>query len=434
MKNDAVDLLSRYIRLNTSNPPGNEHLAVEFLGGILNSKGIRYKVFESAADRLSMRAEIKGRGNKKPVIMLHHIDVVPANKADWSFDPFGGEIIDGYICGRGALDTKSLGILQLLAFLHIKESGLPLKRGLILLATADEESGGRRGVEYLLKEHPGDFQAEVVLNEGGYVESGIIPDRLVATISPGEKGPCWLKLKCQGKTGHGSVPHGQNALEHMTLALNRLLKYQPPLYMTPIAFEFLKRLALALGLVKASPNEDISEEQLLRAIADSGMSALPQIKALLHNTISLNMLKAGDRINVIPAYAEALVDMRLLPGQDLRKWLKLIRRKLGDPTIKISTFNTAHGNSSPMDAECYRTIEKALLQHFPGSICVPYLMLGTTDSHFFRERGIPAYGFCPTVVPLDHLSSVHGLDEKLSVDSLVKGVEVYTDIIRRLCL
>jgi acetylornithine deacetylase/succinyl-diaminopimelate desuccinylase-like protein len=433
MTNRAVELLSNYIKLDTTNPPGNEYLGAEFFSRILKSHGILFKTYQSKPGRASIRAVIKGSGQQKPLIMLHHMDVVPANGDEWSFDPFGGEVIHGYICGRGALDTKSLGIMQLLALLEIKKRGIKLRRDLIFLATADEESGGDCGVEFLLREYPDDFQAELILNEGGYLIKDAKSNSLVAMISPGEKGPCWLKLSRKGMPGHGSTPHSQNCLEKMTRAVNRLLNYEVPLEVTPIAAEYFKKLAQSWDVLKPYA-DDGREGTLLKILADNGLLAVPQISAMLRNTISLNMLKSGDRVNVIPSYAEALIDTRLLPGQDLKQWLQLIKNQLADDEIQIETVLGNEGNASDMYTESYNMIEKALLDYYPGAVVAPYLMTGTTDSRFFREKNMPAYGLCPVEVPPDNLRSIHGIDERLSIDSLIKGIEVYTEIIRRLCV
>jgi len=433
MTNRAVELLSNYIKLDTTNPPGNEYLGAEFFSRILESQGILFKTYQSKPGRASIRAVIKGSGQQKPLIMLHHMDVVPAKGDEWSFDPFGGEVIHGYICGRGALDTKSLGIMQLLALLEIKKRGIKLRRDLIFLATADEESGGDCGVEFLLREYPDDFQAELILNEGGYLIKDDKSNSLVAMISPGEKGPCWLKLSRKGMPGHGSTPHSQNCLEKMTKAVNRLLNYEVPLEVTPIAAEYFKKLAQSWDVLKPYA-DDGREGTLLKILADNGLLAVPQISAMLRNTISLNMLKSGDRVNVIPSYAEALIDTRLLPGQDLKQWLQLIKNQLADDEIQIETVLGNEGNASDMYTESYNMIEKALLYYYPGAVVAPYLMTGTTDSRFFRGKNMPAYGLCPVEVPPDDLKSIHGIDERLSVDSLIKGIEVYTEIIRRLCV
>ena len=432
MNNRAADLLCQYIRINTSNPPGNECLAATFFADILKKEGITFKTYESKPGRASIRAQIKGAGKEKPLILLHHMDVIAAKKQEWSFDPFGGEVLDGYICGRGALDTKSLGIIQLLAMLDIKRKKIKLDRDIVFLATADEESGADCGVEYLLREFPADFDAGLVLNEGSYVLSGVVPDRLVAMVSPGEKGPCWLKLKRKGIPGHGSTPHEHNPLERITHALKRLLDYKPPLKVTPIAAEYFKRMAQAWEQL-APYVEDGKDETLLKIVTESGLLSRAQVRAMLSNTISLNSLHAGDKVNVIPSYAEALVDTRVLPGENADEWVQRLTAFLNDSEIEIEHITRGSGNASGMNTDSYRIIEKALQEHYPGAITAPYLMLGTTDSRFFREKGIPSYGFCPIVVAQELMGSVHGIDEKISMESMARGVEIYTDIVERLC-
>ncbi|MDD5313087.1 MAG: M20/M25/M40 family metallo-hydrolase [Dehalococcoidia bacterium] len=433
MINEAVDLLQRYIRLNTSNPPGNEYLAVDFFTSIFKEAGIECKTYEPKPGRISIRAEIQGAGLQGPLILLHHIDVIAADKKDWSFDPFSGDIINGHICGRGALDTKSLGIMQLLAFLAIKKNGLKPSRNLVFLATADEESGADCGVDHLLRDYPHEFNADLVLNEGSYVVSGLLPNKLIAMISPGEKGPCWLRLKRKGLPGHGSTPHGHNPLEQLTKAVNRLLSYEPPVVITPIAGEYFKRLATDWDFLKPYA-VDGKPETLIKIIRDNDLLSMPQINAMVRNTISLNSLQSGARVNVIPSYAEAEVDIRLLPGQNMEEFMVLVKKHLSDDLIRIEPISQYEGNASDMNTESYRLIEMVLQEHYPDAITAPYLMLGTSDSRFFRDRGVTAYGFCPAVIPAEDLKSIHGNDERISIESMVTGTEIYKDIVRRLCI
>lgn len=430
--NDAVHLLSEYIKLDTSNPPGNEYLAANFFERILKAEQIPYKTYEKSPGRTSIRAEIKGLGNKQPLIMLHHVDVVDANRTEWSFDPFGGEIIDGYVCGRGALDTKSLGIMQLLALIDMKKRGMRPACDLIFLATADEESGADCGIEFLLREHADEFKASLVLNEGSNIVSGIIPDRLVALISPGEKGPCWLRLKREGIPGHGSIPHSNNPLEILTRATNRLLNYKQSPMLTPIVAEYFKKMASGQGFLKPYA-DDGREDTLFRLLKENGMMNQPRVNAMLHNTVSLNSIHSGNKVNVIPSYAEAEVDTRLLPGQEPDGWLNLIKSILNDDEIQIEIIQKSEGNASDYNIDSYRLIEQTLQKHYPTAITAPCLMLGATDSRFFRELGMLSYGFCPAVIPNEHLKTVHGIDERISVESMIKGTEVYKDIIENLC-
>jgi carboxypeptidase PM20D1 len=201
---------------------------------------------------------------------------------------------------------------------------------------------------------------------------------------------------------------------------------------TAIPAEYFRRLAAAWEFLKPYV-DDGREETLLKLLNETGFIAMPQVRAMLRNTVSLNGLHSGDKVNVIPSYAEAEVDTRLLPGQDVDAWLKEVKTLLDDDEIEIETLSTYPGNSSDMDTADYRLIEQALSHHYPGAVTAPYLMLGTTDSRFFRDRGITSYGFCPAVIPMEHMKSIHGFDEKISVDSFLKGVEVYKDILLRLC-
>ncbi len=432
MDNLPVELLRRYIRIDTSNPPGNEYLAASFFSEIFKREGVEFKTYQSDPGRVSVRATIKGSGNEKPLILLHHMDVIAADKKEWSFNPFGGEVIDGYICGRGALDTKSLGIIQLITFLAIKHRNIKVNRDIIFLATADEESGADLGVEFLLREYPNDFEASLVLNEGSYIISGIIQDHPVALVSPGEKGPCWLKLKRRGIPGHGSIPHNQNPLEQLVKDVNRLITGERFYRVTPIVAEYFKKMATVLEPIKPYLVEN-TEESLLALLKKSGLINQPQVKAMLSNTISLNSIKSGDKVNVIPSYAEALLDTRILPGQDLEEWLNFLIKTLGDDELDIEIITRGPGNASEILTTSYQIIETAIQEYYPDAITAPYLMLGTTDSRFFREKGVVAYGFCPTVIPLELMGTIHGIDERIGVNSFLKGIDIYTAIVERLC-
>ncbi len=429
---EAVEILSNYLQIDTTNPPGNEYQAAMFFAEIFDRQGIQYKTYGPDQHRVSIRAMIPGSGKKKPVILLNHMDVVPANMDEFSFDPFGGEIIDGYVCGRGALDMKGIGIMQLMTFLAMKKENITLNRDLIFLAVADEEEGGAAGVKYLLDNHPDEFKAGLVVNEGGYGITNMLPNKQVNLISPSEKGPCWLKLTRRGIPGHGSTPHDQNALERMNHALNRLLSEELPVTITSTVAEYFNVLSDGWEFLRPYV-ADGKSTTLIDILKESGFLAVPQINAMLKNTISLNMLKSGGKINVIPSHAEALLDIRLLPGQDVGEFIGFIKEKLADDEIVIEKLLTSRGSESDIDNEDFSQIQDTLLEHFPGSITALYLLSGVSDSRFFRAKGIPSYGFCPISIPTDHIKMIHGIDEKISVENMIKGTEVYTDIVKRLC-
>jgi acetylornithine deacetylase/succinyl-diaminopimelate desuccinylase-like protein len=358
--------------------------------------------------------------------------VVYANSNEYSFDPFGGNIINGYICGRGALDMKSIGVMQLIAMLSMKREGVPLNRDLIFLAVADEETGGSLGMKYLMENYPDDFNAELVLNEGGHGLSNMLPDKTVMLFATAEKGPCWLKLTCKGPSGHGSTPHSKNALVKMTKALNRLLSAELPVMITPIVDEYFKSLSSEWSFLRPF-KKDGQPKTLTRVLKKNGMLEVPQINAMLRNTISLNWLKAGDKINVIPDYAEAQLDIRLLPSQDIDEFVDFVRGTLADNDIKIEKILASGGNGSDTHNDDFIIIQNVLKEHFKNSLMLFSLMAGITDSRFFREKGITAYGFSPIAIPVKHLNMIHGVDEKISIENMVKGTAVYMDMVRKLC-
>ncbi len=432
MKHEAVDILSKYIQIDTTNPPGNEAKAARFFAEIFEKEKIPYRTYESAPGRASIKAKLTGSGKKGPIILLNHMDVVYANAQEYAFDPLGGEIIDGYICGRGALDMKNIGVMQLMAFLAMKRENVSLNRDLVFLAVADEETGGSLGMKYLMENFSDDFTAALVLNEGGQGFSNMIPDKTVMLFATGEKGPCWLKLTCKGPSGHGSIPHTQNALVKMTQALARLLSAELPVFITPIIDEYFQKLAPEWSFL-APFEKDGKPETLARVLKESGMLGIPQINAMVRNTISLNMVHAGSKINVIPDYAEAQLDIRLLPGQDIVEFVDFVKEKLADNDIKIEILLASEGNMSDTHNEDYLIIQDVVNKNFENSLMPSHLMSGITDSRFFREKGITAYGFCPITIPVEHLNMIHGLDEKISIDNLIKGTTVYVDMVRKLC-
>ena len=383
---EAVELLSQYLKIDTTNPPGREDRGVEFLARILDSEGIPYKTYEPQPGRASIRGEIKGSGDKPPLILLNHIDVVPADPAEWSFDPFGGEVKDGFVHGRGALDMKGQGIMELMAFLAMKRQGLRLNRDLIFLAVADEEMGGTWGAKWLVENHPEDFQAGLVLNEGGYVITGLLPDRPVAMIAAAEKGICWMKLTRTGPPGHGSLPHGDNALEKMTLALARFLTREDSLTVTPIMSEYFRCLGQSWDFL-APYLEDGRSETLINILTQSGLINLPQIAAMLKNTHSLTVMQSGGKSNVIPSRAEAHLDVRLLPERRAADEIAFIREGLGDDSIEVEPLAVTESTQSEWQGGEFPNLANLLQQAFPEALVAPSMVFGATDSRFFRHLG-----------------------------------------------
>ena len=432
MSHDTVELLSQYLQIDTTNPPGNEKRGVAFFARIFEEEGIAYKTYEASAGRSSIKAVIPGTGEKGAIILLNHIDVVPAKADEWSVHPFGGEVKDGFIYGRGALDMKSLGIMEMLAFLEVERQGLTPCRDLIFLAVADEEAGGRQGVQYLLDQYPDDFQADLVLNEGGFGLNNVLTNRPLFMIATSEKGVCQIRLTSTGPPGHGSTPHGDNALEKLVQGLNRVLSGDNPIIVTPQIAEYFKRLGTEWDFLKPYL-KDGKTATLIDALTGSGMINIPQMSAMLRNTISLNILKSGDKSNVIPSKAQAVLDIRLLPGTEPDVFIAEVKKRLADENIRIEPLKKSSASKSPMDTDDFATIKNVHLTHYPNALTVASLLFGASDSRFFRSKGIPCYGVCPMLVSLEEFNRVHGIDERVSVDSMLEGIQVYTDIVKKLC-
>jgi len=432
MKHEAVELLARYLKIDTTNPPGNEAKGAAFFAEILGKEEIAYKIYEASPGRSSISAVIPGSGRKGAVILLNHIDVVPARADEWRVDPFSGAIEDGFIYGRGALDMKGQGILELLAFLEVKRKGLTPCRDLIFLAVADEEAGGTNGVRYLLNHHGKEFQADLVINEGGFGLGNLLPDRPLFMIATAEKGVCRVKLTRSGPPGHGSAPHGENALEKLVQGLSRLLAKENPVIITPLIAEYFKQLASSWEFLKPYL-QDGQPETLIEALTRNGMLDIPQMAAMLKNTISLTLLHAGNKVNVIPSMAEAELDVRLLPGADPDTVISDIKAHLADEDIKVESAGATRASESSMDTEDFSIIKEVHLAHFPNALAVASLLFGASDSRFFRKKGIPCYGVCPMSISLEDLGKVHGIDERISEENMIKGTEVFIDIVRKLC-
>lgn len=429
---EAVELLARYLRVDTTNPPGNEARAAEFFAKILEKERIEHRVFVSAPGRANLYARIKGNGRKRAVILLNHTDVVPADKRFWSADPLSGALVDGYLYGRGALDMKSLGAVQFMTLLLLKRAGVVLDRDVIFLATADEEAGGREGAGWFVRNHPELIKdAEFLLNEGS---SNAIVGREVIFYGVGttEKTPCWLRLTAKGTPGHGSVPKEDSAPSRMLRALGKIEAYETQLIITePVAryFRSIAPLQTAADIRRAYSD-------IRAAVADAWLRkillASPYNAALLRNTIQPTVVQIGSKTNVIDTVAVAELDCRLLPGQRPEDFVAEIRRVIDDPSIEVETVLAFAATESPLETELYRAITDTILAEDRKARFVPTVLAGFTDSHFFRDLGITCYGFSPFLIPGEDASGVHGNNERISVEVVRKGARLHYKIVHAL--
>ena len=421
---EATDLLSRYIAVDTSNPPGNEEAAALFLADILRREGLEAHLYQAAPGRANLSARLRGDGSKRPLILLNHTDVVPAEPPFWQEPPFAGTVRDGVIWGRGALDMKGMAVMELMTFLLLKRHGIPLKRDVVFLALADEEAGGDVGIEWMDRHHPEVIDAEYVLNEGGYGLTELLGVRRpIFNCSISEKGPLWLKLRAQGSPGHGSVPHDDNSLERLVRALYRVKGWQHPITVLPETELYLRGLHES-GFLAEMPDES--------ALAQAAQ-ANPVIRAVLTNTVSVTTCTAGYKHNVIPALSEATLDCRLLPGQSAQAFVEELKGIIDDPKVEIEEVYRSETASSPVQTELFSIAGKVIQETVEKALVLPIISPGFTDSRVFRQRGVVAYGLIPVLLEPPEAATMHGHNERISVGNLRLGTQVLFEIVRQLC-
>jgi acetylornithine deacetylase/succinyl-diaminopimelate desuccinylase-like protein len=421
---EAIDTLCRYLRVDTSNPPGRERAACDFLGAILRREGIDYTLYDAGGDdRVSLRAVLPGHGRGRPFMLLNHTDVVPVERAYWEEDPFAGVIKDGCIWGRGALDMKGLGVAQLMAVLTLKRLGVPLARDVVFFAMADEEAGGAYGIHWFERHHPETLDADYVLNEGGGGVTELFGvERPVYTVAVAEKGPLWLRLVAEGRPGHASVPHEDNALDRLVRALATIQAWRHPLTVSPLLSEYFARLGRA-GVYRGEPTAEG-----LRAAAEDD----PRIRALLTNTISATTAAAGIKHNVIPARAAATLDCRLLPGVRPDDFQRELEAVIDDPKVKVERVFAGWSEANPFETDLFAVIEDVVREHVEDAVVVPGVTVGFTDSRVFRNRGVIAYGFSGGLHHPDLARTVHGHNERVPIDSLKLNCQMVYQVTRRM--
>jgi acetylornithine deacetylase/succinyl-diaminopimelate desuccinylase-like protein len=418
---EVRNLLIDLIKINTANPPGNELEAAKYLQKVFEREGISSTIYEPAPGRGNLVARIQGKGNGRPLVLLGHLDVVAANPAQWTHPPFTAEIADGYIWGRGAIDMKGMLAMEALALILLKRRGQTPDREVILAAAADEEAGSEQGVEWLLKQDiPGLQDAEYIINEGGEgkIDNGIP----VYACQNGEKGVLWVKMKVHGTPGHASMPSKDNAIARMAVLLNRIGRYKPTVTLSETTRKFLAETAKARGvrIGHNSANLDYSLQLFLNRHFKSDRS----VQAMMHNTISPTIIRAGDKTNVLPEVCEATLDCRLVPGETPTGFLKKLKDIVNDSAVEWEVLQAAEPTESPVNTELFSIIQKTVQRFNPKAIAVPYLSPGGTDSRFFRRRGITAYGFFPVILPETELQRMHGIDERISLENLEQGTRI----------
>lgn len=429
---EAVTLLSRYIQIDTTNPPGNEIKAAQFFKEIFDREGIETQIIESAPRRGNVYARLRSNGSKKPLLLLNHMDVVPADSRLWKEPPFSGVIKDGYVWGRGALDMKGPAIIELMALLALKREKTPLKGDVIFLGTADEEAGGAMGAGFLLEKRPDLFNGVgLVLNEGGGIRLGGDGKVLNYNVTVSEKTPLWLRLTAAGTPGHGSTPGSNLAVNKLVAALGRVMRYQSPIKVLPEVQKFYADTA------HLEPEERRRRYlDLQTSLEDPAFAAEftkdPPNNARVRNTIAITGLKGSDKVNVIPARASAEIDVRLLPGEDPKVFMEELRKVIADDSIKMDAILSFPAATSPPHPEAMKAITELAKTHDGGPPVFSPLVRGFTDCHFFRAREIPCYGFMPMRTTASGDALVHGIDERVSVENLRSGIRMMYELVRKL--
>ena len=417
-QDEVVDLLVDLIQINTSNPTHPERPAAEWVAAKLAEVGVDSTIIEAAPGRASTIARIEGEDPSRPPLLIHgHLDVVPADAAEWSVDPFAGEVKDGYVWGRGAVDMKDVDAMVLAIVRDWKRTGRKPARDVVLAFVSDEEAGGRQGAHYLVDNHKDLFAdcTEAISEVGGFSISLNEQARLYL-VQTAEKGIQWMRLKATGAPGHGSLVHDDNAVTRLAEAVSRIGTHEWPIAITDTVRSTIDGLNAALGLDLDADDPD--------SWLDLLGPAARMIGATIRNTANPTMLDAGYKANVIPSRAEATIDCRFLPGRE-QELLETIDALLGDGVTREEIVADIAVETS-FDGALVEAMSAALRAEDPTAIPIPYLMSGGTDAKSFSTLGMRCFGFGPLLLPpdLNFMALFHGIDERVPVDGLKFGVRV----------
>ncbi len=434
LSDHAFRLCQQLLRIDTTNPPGNEREAAELVAAELAAAGLEPKVLESAPMRANVVTRLHGTGEKPPLLLTAHLDVVEADASGWKHDPFSGEVHDGCLWGRGAIDMKNMAAMSVAIMARLAREGVKPKRDLIFAAVADEEAGCRLGSLWLADEHPELIRSEFAIGEGGGFNIQVA-GKTFYTVEVAEKGVCWLRARATGDPGHGSMPREDSAVIRLSDAIARLGRQGLPRHGSAPVQTFVDSLAAHLPrplrpLVKLLANPQLGPAAL-KLIPDP--STRRAFRALLGNTASPTVLRAGNKTNVIPGFAEAEIDGRILPGQTQRDLIRELEAVLG-PGIDLEvTHSFPPMVTEPKESSLYSTIHEVMAERAPGAPVVPFVLQGFTDATAFTRLGARWYGFAPVRLPptLRFADMFHGHDERIPVDGLEWGTLTLDDVVRR---
>ncbi|MEE8295452.1 MAG: M20/M25/M40 family metallo-hydrolase [Sphingomonadales bacterium] len=428
IEEEATGWLQEYLRVDTINPPGNETNAVNFFAAILEAEGIPYETVESAPGRGNIWARLEG-GDKPALALTQHTDVVPADMEYWTVDPLSGELKDGYLYGRGAIDMKGGGMTQFAAFIALHRAGIPLNRDVLFVATADEEAGGLFGAGWLIENMPEIFEGVgTLLNESG---SGTLSEdgSIVFDIEVTQKVPVWIRLSAVDTPGHGSTPRTTSAATRILDALQAIRENPFPPRIVPAVDHFFKGLAETVDEEYAVDYRDMAEAIKKEGYLPELQAESPWLHALTRDTCSITRFDASNKINVVSPAAWAEVDCRMLPDRPAAEFIADMRSLIEATGVELEVIMAFSPAVSSTDDILYQSMETVLGERYPDAKIIAGVSTGFTDSHFFRDLGIPSFGFTPTIFEEELYTGVHGNDERIKVDAYQQGVTDLIDIL-----
>ena len=430
---EAQGWLADLIKINTSNPPGNEEAAAKYVVGVLEKEGLKPELLELTPGRCAVVARLRSAAVADPskaLLLVAHLDTVPVEKSRWSVDPFGAVVKDGYLYGRGAIDDKGMVAANLAVFVALKRSATRLNRDVIFLATADEEAGGDASVKMLIAKYWDKFAAGFAINEGGnvFVKNGKVQ---YVGVQASEKVAANIAVIAHGTSGHASQPTKDNPVVHLAAAIAKIGTYSAPVHFTSIVRRYFEGLA---GL----EDDEIAKWMRSMETQDRGehaqrviSEASPLWNAMLRDTIAPTVLTAGIANNVIPAEARANLNVRLLPGNTIDTVLNDLNKLVDDPAVKLEVQPNAGLAAPPssLESDFYGVVTKVTSQEFAGAPALPFQSTWLTDSAQLRLHNVQAYGLVPFPLTQDDLKRMHGDDERIPLASFAKGIEVLARIV-----
>lgn len=438
----TLDYLKALVRYDTTNPPGYEREACLYIAGLLKEEGIPFQTIEPKPGRMSLVSRLEGTKSKRPFLLNAHLDVVPAEREKWRHNPFGGDIEDGFLYGRGTLDMKQMAAMALSILIALKQEASRAPRDLIVSFVADEEAGCSLGSAQLVNQHPDWVDAEFGLTEGGGFALRLFGNTLL-TVCVAEKGVLWVRLKASGFPGHASVPLPQSAANRLVRALSVLIDRPFPLKLTPTMrafFAVLGQKGLSPWSVRAFIRTLLASKPLERLLLPFTLktgSDPNALAAMLQNTVSLTRLQAGIKENVVPSHAVADLDCRLLPGADSGTFLESLKSRLLKKDLEHLHFEILQdqpASESKIDSALYRAIENTIKNRLPRARAIPFLTPGFTDAHYYRKLGMTMYGFIPmeTSSGDEFVRLIHGHDERISLKNIDFGVNFLMELTKHM--